>query len=92
MGRKIDKNMSRNLGSKYSQKLLDHAKKSAINAIKTASIRGIQKQKTQLVIWLAIKLLKDLYFKVDNNYKSQGIYHRIVEGQLQMKQKILNIM
>ena len=50
MGRKIDKNMSRNLGSKYSQKLLDHAKKSAINAIKTASIRGIQKQKTQLVI------------------------------------------
>ena len=95
MGRKIDKNMSRNLGSKYSQKLLDHAKKSAINAIKTASIRGIQKQKTQLVIWLAIKLLiklQDLYFKVDNNYKSHGIYHRIVEGQLQMKQKILNIM
>ena len=95
MGRKIDKNMSRNLGSKYSQKLLDHAKKFAINAIKTASIRGIQKQKTQLVIWLAIKLLiklQDLYFKVDNNYKSQEIYHRIVEGQLQMKQKILNIM
>ena len=32
-----------NLSSKYSQKILDHAKKSAINALKTSSKRVIQK-------------------------------------------------
>ena len=35
--------MSKNLSSKYSQKLLDHAKQSATNALKTASKRAIQK-------------------------------------------------
>ena len=33
----------RNLSSKYSQKITDHAKQSAINAFKTASKRRIQK-------------------------------------------------
>ena len=37
------KNMVRKLSKKYSQKLLDTAKKSATNAIKTASKRSIQK-------------------------------------------------
>ena len=32
-----------NLSSKYSQKITDHAKQSAINAFKTASKRRIQK-------------------------------------------------
>ena len=31
------KNISKNLNSKYSQKLLDHAKQSATDALKTAS-------------------------------------------------------
>ena len=35
--------MIKNLGNKYSQKLLDSAKKSTIDAIKTASKRAIQK-------------------------------------------------
>ena len=38
------KNMGKNLSDKYGQKLLDSAKKSTTDAIKTASKRAIQKQ------------------------------------------------
>ena len=44
------KNMGKNLSNKYGQKLLDSAKKSTTDAIKTASKRAIQKQQKQLVI------------------------------------------
>ena len=37
------RNMGKSLSSKYSQKILDTAKKSTTNAIKTASKRAIQK-------------------------------------------------
>ena len=37
------KNICKNLNNKYSKKLLDAAKKSTTDAIKTASIRAIQK-------------------------------------------------
>ena len=43
MRKNIGKNISKNLGGKYSQKLLDHAKQSATDSFKTASKRGIQK-------------------------------------------------
>ena len=43
MGRNIGKNISKNLSNKYSQKLLDHAKQSATNTLKTASKIAIQK-------------------------------------------------
>ena len=43
MGKNNDKNISKNLSGKYSQKLLDHTKKSAANALKTVSKRAIQK-------------------------------------------------
>ena len=39
----MGKNISINLSNKYSQKLLDYAKQSAADAIKTASEREIQK-------------------------------------------------
>ena len=39
----IGKNISKNLGSKYSQKLLDHAEQSATDTLKTASKRAVQK-------------------------------------------------
>ena len=39
----ICKNINKNLSSKCSQKLLDHAKQSATDALKTASKRAIQK-------------------------------------------------
>ena len=43
MGRIIDKNISKDLSSKYSQKLLGHGKQSAADALKTVSKRAIQK-------------------------------------------------
>ena len=43
MGKNIDNNISKNLSSKYSQKLLDHAKISFADATKIASKRAIQK-------------------------------------------------
>ena len=39
----FDKNIGKNICSKYSQKLIDSAKKSATDAMKTASKRSIQK-------------------------------------------------
>ena len=41
----FSKHMGKNLSNEYSQKLLDSAKKSTTNAIKTASKRAIEKQK-----------------------------------------------
>ena len=56
MGKNIGKNISKHLSGKYGQKLLDHAKQSATDSIKTASKRVVRKQ---LVILLEIKLLKN---------------------------------
>ena len=44
------RNMGKSLSYKYGQKLVDSAKKSTTDAIKTASKRAIQKQQKQLVI------------------------------------------
>ena len=41
MDKNIGKNISKNLSGKYSQKLLDHAKQSATNVLKTSSRRVI---------------------------------------------------
>ena len=41
----FSKHMGKNLSNEYGQKLLDSAKKSTTNAIKTASKRAIEKQK-----------------------------------------------
>ena len=43
IGKNIGKNMSKSLSGKYSQKLLDQAKQSATDALKTSSKRVIQK-------------------------------------------------
>ena len=54
------KNIGKSLSNKYVQKLLDSAKKSTTDAIKTASKRAIKKKKKkqwkQLVFSLIIKL------------------------------------
>ena len=42
MGRNIGKNISKNLSGKYSQKLLDHDKQSAADALKFTLKRVIQ--------------------------------------------------
>ena len=41
--RNMVKNTSKNLSSKYSQKLLDHAKQSATDALKTDSTKRFKK-------------------------------------------------
>ena len=43
ISKNIYKNISKSLSGKYSQKLLDHAKQSATDALKTTSKRAIQK-------------------------------------------------
>ena len=43
MGKNVVENISKNLSSKYSQKLLDHAKQSVTYTLKTPSKRAIQK-------------------------------------------------
>ena len=43
LGKNIDKNISKSLSGKYSQKILDHAKKSAIDVLKTSLKTVIQK-------------------------------------------------
>ena len=50
MTKNIGKNVSKNLSGKYSHKLLDHAKQSTTDALKTISKRVIQKMLEQLVI------------------------------------------
>ena len=44
MGKNIGKNISKSLVGKYSQKILDHAKQSATDTIKTSPKRVIQKK------------------------------------------------
>ena len=53
----LAKNIGKNLSNKYSKKILNTPRKSATDAIKTASQRAIKKLQSQQVIWLVIKLL-----------------------------------
>ena len=76
--RNIGKNINKNLSSKYSQKLLDHAKQSATNAFQTLSKRAIQKTAEATDDLIGKKLLIKLQ-------ESQKLQHRII--QLQMKKK-----
>ena len=56
MGRHANK-FAESLSNKYSQKLLNNAKKSRADAIKMLEKEQFKKQLKQLVIWLVIKLL-----------------------------------
>ena len=47
MGENIGKNISKTLSGKYNQNILDHARQSATEALKTASKRAIQKKQKQ---------------------------------------------
>ena len=77
--------MGKNLSNKYSQKLLDSAKKSATDAIKTASKRAIQKtaKATDLIgnkiadkITNALSLLKNYKMTKWNHQKKIHISRR----------------
>ena len=80
MWKKIGKKISKNSGSKYNQKLFDHAKQSATDALKFVTKRRNQKQQKQLVIWLVIKFVIKLQ-------EPQKPHHRVI--QLLMKKKCL---
>ena len=56
MGRNIDKNKSKSLSSKYSQKCIDHAKRYATDALKTASKGAIQKTAEVCGGWIGSKI------------------------------------
>ena len=49
IGKKFGKNIGKTLRGKYSEKLLDHAKQSATDALKTISVRKIQKATGDLI-------------------------------------------
>ena len=51
------KNMGKDLSNKYSQKIIDTAKKSATDAIKIASQRAIRKTAGAMGVWFIIKSL-----------------------------------
>ena len=82
-GKEIFKNINKNLSGKYSQEPLDCAKQSAPNALKTASKRAIQKTVEVTGNLLQIKLIE--------LQRSQELHYRIVQRQLEMKQKILDL-
>ena len=76
--RNMGKNKSKNVRSKYSQKLSDHAKQSATYVLKTASKRAIQKAAERTGDLIVNKIAEKLQ-------ESQKLYYRII--QLQMKKK-----
>ena len=51
------KNMGKDLSNKYSQKIIDTARKSATDAIKIASQRAIRKTAGATGVWFIIKSL-----------------------------------
>ena len=79
------KNTSKSLSGKYSlgmlairQKLIDHTKQSATDALKTSSKRVIQKTEEAIVILIGNKIANKEAMEVSK------IYNRIIQRQLQM--------
>ena len=79
------KNTSKSLSGKYSlgmlairQKLIDHTKQSATDALKTSSKRVIQKTEEATVILIGNKIANKEAMEVSK------IYNRIIQRQLQM--------
>ena len=54
------KNIGKNLSNKYGQKLLDSAKKSTTNAIKTASKRVIKKKAEATGVLIGNKIVDEI--------------------------------
>ena len=66
MGENIGKNISKSLRGKYSQKLFDHAKKSATDALKTSS-KGIIQKTAEVTGDLIGNKIADTITKVSKN-------------------------
>ena len=85
MGKNIGENISNSFRGWYSQKILNHAKESATDVLKTTSKRMIQKtpQTTGDLIGnkIANKITKISKIKLQ---KSQNLHDRIIQKQLQI--------
>ena len=78
MGKNIAKNKSENLKSKYNQKVVDHTKQSATDAIKTASKRAIQNLAEATGNLIGNKIAVKLQ-------DSENLCHRIIQKQMKNK-------
>ena len=72
MGENIDKNISKSLRGKYSQKLFDHAKKSATDALKTSS-KGIIQKTAEVTGDLIGNKIADTITKVSKNSQQNNL-------------------
>ena len=66
MGKYIDKNKSRNVSSIYSQKSLNHDKQSAIDTLKTASKKAIQKTAEATGDLICYKIANEIIIMIYN--------------------------
>ena len=73
------KNVGKTLSSKYSQKLLDHAKQPATYALKIASKSAIQKTAEAIGDLIGNKIAGRIK-------KVSKIHHRIIQKQMKRKQ------
>ena len=74
MGKNISKNISKNLSGKYSWKLLDYAKLSGADALKTASKRAIQNTEEETGDLIVNKIADKITFKFQISKTSQENY------------------
>ena len=77
----FSKNIGKNLSSKYGQKLLESAKKSATDAIKTTSKRGIQKTAEATGNLKKHKIMKKI---MNRNYQKKDTYLQKKDNKLLM--------
>ena len=66
MGKYIGKNKSRNVSSIYSQKSLNHDKQSAIDTLKTASKKAIQKTAEATGDLICYKIANEIIIMIYN--------------------------
>ena len=85
MDKIVGKNISKNLSSKYGQKLFDHAKQFVTDALKTVSKRAIQKKKKKTTAEATGDLIYDK--RANKIAKVSGISNRVVQRQLKVNQK-----
>ena len=90
----MDRNISKNLSSKYNQKLLDHAKQSATDALQTSSKRVIQK-KVEATGDLIENKIADKFTRVSKSSPQNNLEtnEEMLEGKYispELRQKIID--
>ena len=92
MGKNIGKNISKNLSGKYSRELLNHAKKSAADALKTSSKKVIQKTAGTTGDLIDNKIV-DIFTKASKNSQqnnSETVTNENVKEIPKERQKIID--